>query len=73
MTTLFVIIFLFLLTPSAFITFASEAMSEIGVPEAISGLIGNYLPTIFLIIYMSVILPMVINWLTSLEKHSNFT
>ena len=72
-TTIFVVVFLFLLTPSAFLVFAGKALSAAGVPEVISGLIGGYLPTILLVIYMSVILPMVINFLVKVEKHSNLT
>lgn len=48
-------------------------MEDASIPDIIVGLIGSYLPTIFLVIYMSVILPMTIHWLVKTERYSNLT
>ena len=59
-----------MVTPSAFLTYVSALLDSIGVGGAVQGLIGQFLPTILLAVYMSVILPMTIAKLVTMEKYN---
>ena len=64
------IIFLIVVTPTAFMQYVGTVLDSVGAGAAVQGLIGQYLPTILLAIYMSVILPMTIAKLVVIEKYN---
>ena len=68
LTLLFIVIFLVFLTPTNFINFFTSIYEQ-GVGSAGAGFIGEYLPTILLLVYQQVLLPYTIDFLVSTERH----
>ena len=70
LTFLFILVFFVILTPTNFInyftSFYSTVTGDIG-----ASLIGEYLPTILLLVYQQVILPYAIDFLVTTECHTN--
>ena len=65
----FIVLFAFLVTPTAFLNYAEAVLEELGIADLVVGLLGQYLPTILLIVYQSVFLPLVISYVVDTEKH----
>jgi hypothetical protein len=64
---LFLVVF-FLCTPTTFISFVTTLLN--GTPASpVAEFIGNFLPTILMIVYMSIIIPIFIWFLVRIEKH----
>lgn len=68
LTLLFIILFLLVLTPTNFINFFTSIYEQ-GVGSAGAGLVGEYLPTVLLLVYQQVLLPIAIDFLVSTEHH----
>jgi len=66
---LFALLFFLVLTPTTFSSFVSDVLYEIGVGSFINGLLSAYLPSLILLLYQSVLLPQVVKFLVSMEKH----
>jgi hypothetical protein len=64
---LFVLIFLIFLTPAAVLAFVGALVSSLG--DWLIGFIGEYLPTIIIVLYHSVLLPWTIKFLVKKEQH----
>jgi multisubunit Na+/H+ antiporter MnhC subunit len=64
---LFIVLFLVVLTPAAVLAFVGSLASELG--DWIVGFIGEYIPTIIIVVYHSIILPWAINFIVRKEQH----
>ena len=65
----FIVVFLIILTPTVFETIIDNIFDYFGL-DFIGGLIASYFPTLLLVVYQQLILPLVIEFLVSMEKHS---
>lgn len=64
---IFVVLFLIVLTPAAVLAYIGTLASVLG--EWVIGFIGEYLPTIIIVVLHSIILPIVIDFLVKKEMH----
>jgi hypothetical protein len=73
MTIVFCLLFLVFMTPSFFLKFIGEIIGGIGIGAFAEGFLNQYLATILMIVYMSVVLPFFIRLLVKFEKHATLS
>lgn len=68
LTIAFILVFFIILTPANFINFFTSFFQTVA-GDVVAGLLGEYLPTLLLLVYQQVILPYAIDFLVSTERH----
>jgi hypothetical protein len=68
MLSVFVVIFIVFLTPATFLNYIDALLFNLGLLDIFDYLLQNYLSTLILLIYQSVILPKFIEYLVKKEK-----
>jgi hypothetical protein len=63
----FVVLFLVVLSPAAVLAFVGSLSSNLG--DWVVGFIGEYVPTLIIVVYYTFILPSAINFIVRKEKH----
>ena len=68
-TMLFFYTFLIVLTPTAFLGYINDILSNIGLPSGFLGFLSVYLPQILLIVYQVILVPTAVAFLVRKEHH----
>ena len=63
----FMVLFLFLMTPTVFLNYSGAVLDEV-LGNFFLGLIEEFLPAVLLVVYQTVLLPLLISYIVKLEK-----
>lgn len=60
-----------ILTPTSFTVYIGEFLEQLGAKPSVGSALSIYLPSLLLLLYQQIILPLAVTFLVKLEKHHN--